>query len=200
MDNMLIGVRDDQWKKLRTVMSPTFTTGKMKKMKPLIEECVNTLMNNLHKLSQTEHELDLKRVFGAFTMEAIIEVAFGTKVDALFDETNPLITNARKMFATDFNPNLIVVFLVPKLAQLLNLKVFKPEITNFFKEFTLKIINERKDSNNSVKRVDFLQLMLDSMEDKDISDNEETDEKNDIKDNLETQSIYFDKSKYISIN
>jgi hypothetical protein len=53
------------------------------------------------------------------------------------------------------------------------------EVTHFFEEFTLKIIDERKKSKNKVKRVDFLQLMLDAIENNssDNSSDDETDEK-----------------------
>ncbi|CAG2166331.1 unnamed protein product [Oppiella nova] len=88
--NMLQVVMDDQWKRLRAIVSPTFSTGKLRKMRPLIDDCLQTMINNLNKLSNDEsnrgHVVDMKRVFGAYTMEVIIQVAFGTKVDALIDE------------------------------------------------------------------------------------------------------------------
>ncbi|CAG2107627.1 unnamed protein product [Medioppia subpectinata] len=164
MDNMLGAVQDDQWKKIRSIMSPTFSTGKLKKMMPLIVECRNSLIDNLDKIAKTNGEKDMKRLFGAYAMEVVIQVAFGTKVDAMFDENNVIIENAKKMFGKNMTPKQLFAVLVPKLAKRFKISMFDSNITNFFKDFTLNIIEERKRNKNEVKRVDFLQLMLDSEE------------------------------------
>jgi cytochrome P450 len=164
-------------------MSPTFSTGKLRRMRPLIEECLNTLINNLENMSKSGKESEMKRLFGAFSMEVVIQVAFGTKVNALIDETNPIIMNARKMFNRNISPKIFILLLAPKLAKLLKITVFDMNVTEFFKEFTLQIINERRKSKNKEKRVDFLQLMLDAMENN-SSDNfgeEDNDQKIDDK-------------------
>ncbi|CAG2179078.1 unnamed protein product, partial [Oppiella nova] len=46
--NMLQAVMDDQWKRLRAIVSPTFSTGKLRKMRPLIDDCLQTMINNLN--------------------------------------------------------------------------------------------------------------------------------------------------------
>jgi hypothetical protein len=124
----------------------------------------------------------MKRLFGAYSMEVVIQVAFGTKVNALIDETNPIIMNARKMFR-NVSPKFFIVLFAPKLAKLLKISAFDTNVTEFFKEFTLKIINERRKSQNKEKRVDFLQLMLDAIENNtsDYFDEEDNDQKIDDK-------------------
>ncbi|CAG2105687.1 unnamed protein product [Medioppia subpectinata] len=178
LDNMVSVVRDEQWKKIRSIMSPTFSTGKLKKMMPLIVECRNSLIDNLDKIAKTDGQTDMKRLLGAYAMEVVIQVAFGTKVDAMFDENNPIIENARKIFGKNFNPQLILVLFAPKLAKILKITPFDSKVMHFFKDLTLNIIEERKKNKDSVKRVDFLQLMLDSMENKitlESEDNKDND-------------------------
>lgn len=156
-------------------MSPTFSTGKLKKMRPLIDECVNTLVSNFEKISKEGGECDLKRVFGAFSMEVVIQVAFGTKVDALIDENNPIIYNARKMFNRNISPKVFVVLLAPAVARLFKMTIFDSSVTQFFKDFTIKLIEERKkaNKNKTEKRYDFLQLMLDALESNDFANLEQ---------------------------
>jgi len=164
-------------------MSPTFSTGKLRKMKPIIQECINTLVKNLDNVSQTGQEADMKRLFGAFSMEVVIQVAFGTKVDALFDDNNPIIMNARKMFNRNVSPKVFLAFLMPKVAKIFKIAVFDINVTQFFKDFTMKIIDQRKNTKNKEKRVDFLQLMLEAIENNNSSnlDEDENEKKVDDK-------------------
>jgi cytochrome P450 len=180
---MLGVLKDDKWKRVRSIMSRTFSTGKLRRMRPLLQECLNTLINNLENFSESGKESEMKRVFGAFSMEVVITVAFGTKVNALIDETNPIIINARKLFNKNISPKIFIVLLAPKLAKFLKIAVFDKNVTEFFKEFTLQIINERRKSKNKEKRVDFLQLMLDAIENQnsDYFDEEDDDQKTDDK-------------------
>ncbi len=50
-------------------------------------------------------------------------------------------------------------------------------VTKFFKELTLQIVNERRKSQNKEKRVDFLQLMLNAIENN-TSDNFDEEDNN----------------------
>ncbi|CAG2176701.1 unnamed protein product, partial [Oppiella nova] len=172
IDNMVDALRDDHWKRVRTVISPAFATGKLRQMVPLIRECVHTLTDNLDKIiAESNGELtapvDMKQLAGAYAMEAIIQVAFGSKVSALTDVNHPIIKYVRKM--TDpggFNLTATLVTLAPKVAQLLRIPLYDTSVTEFFKEFALKLIDERKretQMGKGCKRADFLQLILNEM-------------------------------------
>ncbi|CAG2166571.1 unnamed protein product [Oppiella nova] len=168
INKMVFSARDSEWKRLRTVMSPTFTTGKLKRMTPLILECVDTMNDNIDKIiakndGQLSAPVDMKRITGAYGMEVVIQVAFGRKVSALVDPNNPIIENA---------------------------------LTQFFHKFTLNLIDERKrglETESSVKRVDFLQLMLDSMRDNNDEAIDGSDEYTDslTNDELIAQCVLF---------
>ncbi|CAG2174176.1 unnamed protein product, partial [Oppiella nova] len=193
-ENMVFMARDSEWKRIRAVMSPTFTTGKLGKMTPLIRECVDTMTDNFDKLiaksgAKLAAPVDVKPIAGAFSMESIIQVAFGRKVSALDDPKNPIIENARKLFSTNFwtMVKFTLLLFAPSVAKMLNLSPFDQKVAEFYRNFTLNLIDDRKrdEGNGSpVKRVDFLQLMLDSMKDnkKTINDSEDyTDSKSDEK-------------------
>src|SRR5882762_6323467 len=126
-DKLLSAIADqDDWKRIRSIMSPTFSSGKMRRMQPLIDECVQTMIKNFNNLTKSgATEMDVKKVFGAFSMDIVITVAFGTKVDSLIDEDNPIISHARKIFNRKVDikalSRLILIILFPKLARLLNL-------------------------------------------------------------------------------
>jgi cytochrome P450 len=150
-------------------MSPTFSSGKMRRMQPLIDECVQTMVENLKKLCKSgEAEMDVKEVFGALSMDVVITVAFGTKVNSLMDVNNPIIEHAKKLSnkTVDTKTTLrgLVYLACQPLFVLLKIPLIDPQFVNFFKSLVLKIVGERKKNVGKEKRYDFLQLMLDAME------------------------------------
>ncbi|KAF5918236.1 hypothetical protein HPG69_002878 [Diceros bicornis minor] len=43
---------DEQWKRIRTLLSPTFTSGKLKEMFPIIGQYGDVLVRNLRKAAE----------------------------------------------------------------------------------------------------------------------------------------------------
>ena len=46
-------VKHEQWKRIRSILSPSYTTGKMKQMIPLMDDAVNVLMKKLEQVADT---------------------------------------------------------------------------------------------------------------------------------------------------
>ncbi|CAG2120727.1 unnamed protein product, partial [Medioppia subpectinata] len=180
-DNMLQITTDDKWKRLRAIVSPTFSTGKLRKMRPLIDDCLQTLVTNIGKMStNSDHSVDMKTVYGAYTMEVIIQVAFATKVDALIDDKNPIILNAKKLMSQDFKIwqliHVLIIFMFPKVAKFFGMTFMPKDITGFFTDLINKIIAERRTGKalDGGKRYDFLQLLLDANERNNEENSDET--------------------------
>ena len=169
MANMISVATDDKWKRLRTIVSPTFSTGKLRRMQPLIDDCLKNLIANTNKLlkDNDKGEVDMKKVLSAFTMEVIIRVAFGTKVNAFMDDNNPIIMHGKKLFSKDFSvlmlPKILMLVFMPGLARLLGLTLFPKDMTKFFTDLFRNIIAERE-KDKETKRYDFLQLLLEANE------------------------------------
>ena len=49
----LLAAKNEQWKRIRSILSPSYTTGKMKQMIPLMEDAVNVLMKKLEDVADT---------------------------------------------------------------------------------------------------------------------------------------------------
>ena len=76
---------DDQWKRLRSIITPTFSTGSLRRIKPRIDETVRSMIGHFEDAlgGADSKQLDIKRLYGAYTMDTIIQVAFGVKVGDL---------------------------------------------------------------------------------------------------------------------
>lgn len=56
----IFAARDDYWKRIRNVLTPTFSAGKMKLMVPLIEKSCDVLLEKLEKIANTGKHIVLK--------------------------------------------------------------------------------------------------------------------------------------------
>nr|XP_042910707.1 cytochrome P450 3A41-like isoform X1 [Parasteatoda tepidariorum] len=161
LDNMITMAKGENWKRIRTIISPTFSTGKMKRMMGIFRDCCETLMNNLAKVAEQGETFDAKRVFGAFTLDVIASSAFSTKLDSQQDPNNKFVRMASKLFSPGFNWRLVGVVLFPKLMKLMGESFFSSESLNFFSRVTYQIIDERRRTGKQTAN-DFLQLLLDT--------------------------------------
>ncbi|GFX11760.1 cytochrome P450 3A25 [Trichonephila clavipes] len=68
INKMLSVIRGEDWKRVRTVVTPTFTTGKIKRMLNIFKECSNTLTNNFQTLAEAGKAIDAKRCMNSATI------------------------------------------------------------------------------------------------------------------------------------
>ncbi|CAO2630625.1 Cytochrome P450 3A11 [Lemmus lemmus] len=155
--------KDEDWKRLRALLSPTFTSGKLKEMFPIVEHYGDILVKYLRREAEKGKPLNMKEVFGAYSMDVITSTAFGVNIDSLNNPKDPFVEKTRKLLKFDFfAPLFMSVVLFPFLTPIyerLNVSVFPKDSIAFFKKFVDKMKENRLDSNQKY-RVDFLQLML----------------------------------------
>ncbi|XP_057620691.1 cytochrome P450 3A11-like [Chionomys nivalis] len=163
MSKSLIISKDEEWKRLRALLSPTFTSGKLKEMFPIIEEYGDILLKYLRREAEKGKPLNMKEVFGAYSMDVITSTAFGVRVDSLNNPKDPFVEKTRNFLKVDFfDPFFFVLILFPFLVpiyEMLNISMFPKDSIAFFKKFVGRMKKNRLDSKQK-HRVDFLQLMI----------------------------------------
>ena len=75
----LVLANGDDWKRLRSIVSPTFSSGKMKKMYPLVKEGVDELVDYLDALINRDGItiLDARDTFSKLTMQVEFTAVVG---------------------------------------------------------------------------------------------------------------------------
>ena len=153
---------DNHWKFLRSTLSPTFTSGKMKLMVPKIQRCCTDLVENMSLQSENRAPVDMKELCGAYTMDVISSTAFGIEVDSQKDPNNTFVKYAKESsLGKLFKPQFLILFMFPFLKNLVTVSFGKKEVGEFFKSVVDSAIELRKQANEGYN--DFLQLMLDAM-------------------------------------
>ncbi|XP_067142999.1 cytochrome P450 3A2-like [Centruroides vittatus] len=181
-DKMLSVLTDDDWKRIRCIISPTFSSSRMRKMANLVRECAEKFSTDMRKLIETngDQPIDCKKYLSNFSLDVIASTAFGTKFSSLDDPNNTFVNKFRKATSTNLSFRFVIFFFFPKIFKYLKINVFGDSM-DYFKEFTLHVIEKREKENE--KRNDFLQLLFDAQKGTlEISpeDAKETNEKNEV--------------------
>nr|XP_048289398.1 cytochrome P450 3A11-like isoform X2 [Myodes glareolus]XP_048289400.1 cytochrome P450 3A11-like isoform X2 [Myodes glareolus] len=157
--------KDEEWKRIRALLSPAFTPGKLKEMFLIIEEYGDILVKYLRKEAEKGKPLNMKEVFGAYSMDVITSATFGVNVDSLNNPKDPFVEKNKNLIRFDFfKPLLMSVALFPVLIPIyerLNISVFSKDSIAFFKNFVERMKENRLNTKQKY-RVDFLQLMMNS--------------------------------------
>ncbi|KYN44186.1 Cytochrome P450 9e2 [Trachymyrmex septentrionalis] len=157
----LFSLRGERWRNVRTLLSPSFTSSKMKMMFTLMSECAVNFTKFLSTLPADKSDMNMKDVFSKYTNDVIATCAFGIKVDSMKDPTNKFYVYGKE--ATSFlgSSSLKFIFLrtFPNLGRILNLKLINDYVLNFFKDIIKTTIATR--DTEHITRPDMLQLMMD---------------------------------------
>ncbi|KAH9394167.1 Cytochrome P450 3A4 [Tyrophagus putrescentiae] len=171
----LFGVEDDDWKRIRSCTSPSFTSGKLRAMVPLmtvavqrLERYIDTAITSKSSPSTKTAILDIKKVISGFSIDVIASTSFATQTDANGDRAgveSPFIANGQKVFL--FHPLRILglTFIPAPIRRLFGFTLnLDPAPFRFFVDLSRAVIAQRRANPNlSTKRhVDLVQLLIDS--------------------------------------
>ena len=82
---------------MRTIVSPVFTSGKLKLMVPHIDKCGANIEPVLKTAAMTGEILEAKEMYGKFTFDSIATSGFGIESNSFKDPDNIFRTNALKL-------------------------------------------------------------------------------------------------------
>ena len=122
----------EDWKRIRSIVSPTFTSGKMKRMFPMVGQCLDEFLNCLEGYAKDGKVVNIKEMFGNLTMDTIASCAFATKTNAQKDPNSPFIRNALKIFNIKLYRLLLTLFLPKRVLRLFGIYSVIEESANQF--------------------------------------------------------------------
>lgn len=168
----LFALGGSKWKRLRTKLTPTFTSGKMKYMFPTVLEIGDRLTKRLAEVIGFNGELEMKDYWARYTTDVIGVCAFGLACDTLNGINGEFREAGRIMFE---EPRRSVVMqtlmnnMVP-IGNWLRIKQIPSRTAEFFADVVRKTIAFRE-SNSACRfvRKDFMNLLLDLKDDPTVS-------------------------------
>jgi len=115
-NKMLSVLKDQEWKDVRSAITPTFTSGKIKRYSIIMKECIDKLCDRLDSIAAGRGKLQLKEEMSIVTMSVIAKCAFGMTIDNLGEKENPMIAKAGALFSPKENetPLALIMYVLPK--------------------------------------------------------------------------------------
>lgn len=154
---------DDHWRRIRNLLSPSFSSGRIKEMFNIMKHHSRKLTTCLQPKVHNEEVITVKDFFGSYSMDVIASCAFSVDMDSINNPSSALITNAGKLFKFSI-PLYIFQGCFPlflPVLELLGFSLFPKPCTDFFKTLLEKIRAERNESSHQ-NLGDFLQHMINS--------------------------------------
>ncbi|XP_033121421.1 cytochrome P450 3A24-like, partial [Anneissia japonica] len=163
-DKGLSQLKGREWKRVRNTVTPTFSSGKLKMMVPLINNACKTLPGRIDDLIKAKDDINVTDMYGCLMMDVVASTNFGLHLDSVKNPENPFIKNIKTILNGGRLWLFVLVMMLPvvgKIMRLLGVGLFNSESINFFTDVTDQVVKGRKSDPND-ERVDFIRLMIDA--------------------------------------
>lgn len=156
----LLNVEGERWKNMRSKLSPTFTSGKMRLMFPALVKYSEQIQEVLIEHSKVNEPVDFKDTFLRYTTNVVCSLSFGIDSNCFKNENSEIIRRGKMIFeASSFVEfQAIFAFTYPKIARALGIKVYAPGVEKFFTNLIQEALEYRR--NNPGNWTDLMQTMI----------------------------------------
>ncbi|UJR23770.1 hypothetical protein I4U23_026746 [Adineta vaga] len=166
LEHGLTQLKDEHWKNARSIVSPTFSTAKLKAMYGLMNEVSDMYNKRLLEYADKQEIFNIKEVTQEFTLDTIGSCLFGIETNSLQNENLTLVKHLKQLFSLSLaNLMVIVFFISPRFARYLSKKGFSllpRETINYLTQLLNQILDRRR--QHLERRNDFIQIMVDHEE------------------------------------
>ncbi|XP_031330486.1 probable cytochrome P450 6a14 [Photinus pyralis] len=156
----LFSLEGQKWKNLRSRLTPTFSSGKMKMMFRLVMECGKHMTSAMEEVARKQIPIETKDWLGRFGTDVIGTCAFGIDCNS-FQEPNSAFRTYGKRALCPTKWEIAKTFLGfanEKFARRMSVRITPVDVTAFFLNIVEETVKHREENN--VQRNDFLQILL----------------------------------------
>lgn len=159
-------LRDQKWRDMRTMLSPIYSSSKLKQMYGLLTECMEEfikLYEDKARKNGDTVEIETHDVFARITADGIATTALGFKGDCVVNKNSKIYEIADALEEDFTEPTkLTLIHVLPSLYKFLKLQIFRQSIHDFFELNVLSEIQRRRDEK--ITRPDVIQLLIQAKE------------------------------------
>lgn len=156
----LFAIGGEKWKFMRSKLSPTFTSGKMKLIYHTVSDKGVGLVKAIETESTKKGAIEMKNIANRFTIDVVSSAAFGMEANTLINEHPEFVDVFRKIFGEEgvSAAGSFLLGMAPRLAKLFGIRMFDKSVDEFFYNVVGGNIKYRE--TNNVVRNDFLNMLI----------------------------------------
>ncbi|XP_072389471.1 uncharacterized protein [Diabrotica undecimpunctata] len=171
----LFSLKGAKWRRMRSILSPSFTSSKLKLMFPLINENSQKVTDYFLSKDTDIVEIEMKEVATKYCTDVIASTAFGLEVNSLADPDNEFYINGGKLAnLNNFRKivSLLINLFFPNIAKLFNIRIVNVDVGETLKNIIDDTIKFRQEKG--ISRPDMIQMLLEAR--KKLPDDDKTNE------------------------
>ncbi|XP_076663925.1 cytochrome P450 9e2-like [Andrena cerasifolii] len=162
MGGNLFSLHGDRWRDMRSVLSPAFTTSKMRTMFTLMCDCTVNFADYIAMESKGGKVYEVKDIFRRYTTDILATCCYGFSVDSMRNPNNDFYRFGER--SLNFLSGLSIKFLMGKnfatLFKLLGVRFFSDEAHKYFLRIVTETVRMREEKG--IHRPDMIQLMMET--------------------------------------
>lgn len=159
----LAALEDDEWKILRTKLTPIFTSGKLKGMFPILNEVADLMVKVVSSQSMAGEFIDMKDISAGYSIDVIAKIAFGIESNSLVDKNSDFFRMGQENFGDVNVWKEYMTTNFPNLSRRLHIPAINVKVAEYFRSITKQKIDMRRELN--IERNDVLSLLMKMIDD-----------------------------------
>lgn len=152
-------LKNPDWKVLRSQLTPSFSSGKIKMMLPIMNECGLTLQRHLESRASCA-STEMKEVCTRFTTDLIASCVFGIKARSLEESDSEFRKAGKRLFSCSVRRSIqfFAYLFAPSLVKVFKFRFIDPLSADFLTKVFVDTMRLRENPQN--RRNDFVDTLM----------------------------------------